>query len=210
MKWRALGWGWGLALSLAATMGPGCSSSGSTPPLFQDHFESYALDSALMGAGTTWSDPIYGEGPAWTVVKDPDHPERHQVARLEGEWSGAIAGDAAWGDYCISARVRPTGDYAGIVGRYQDGSDFYVLVLRSAESKVQLTKSIGTVPLEEADLTVDLDAYTQLAMELRGDVIDCFVDGVLEFSHPGATVTQGQAGLVGSGGFFDDVVVSGL
>jgi hypothetical protein len=54
-------------------------------------------------------------------------------------------------------------------------------------------------------------SYSELAMELEGDTVACFMDGAPLFSYTDPSpIEGGSVGLLGAGGLFDDVVVSKL
>ena len=97
--------------------------------LFTDNFEDGAADGWTTYQGT------------WAVVVDGTSVYRQ--SGLSSKYRAA-AGSAAWTDYVVEARVKPTGwngsdRFASLVARFQDANNMYALALRSS-NKVALIK----------------------------------------------------------------------
>jgi len=194
-----------LVVLVAAGIGCGDDSAPS-PPLFADDFESYAENSDFpLGP---WTDVGYGQV-AWKVVKDAANPGRSKVSALQGYWGGAYAGDASWGDYRVSCMVRH-GTVNAVMARYQNSSDCYVLAIRTHPvGELVLTRGIGGTTLQSIAFASTPATWYELAMEVKGSAIGCFVNGVLQFRYEDATpVPRGKIGIWGADAWFDDVLVT--
>jgi hypothetical protein len=89
-----------------------------------------------------------------------------------------------------------TAAWAGVVARYADRHDFYSLVLRS-NGAVQLRKVVDgtTTLLAGRVLSVTPGAEYLLRLDVTGNRLRGYVDGVLQIEATDDTLTQGRTGL---------------
>lgn len=190
------------AVSSSTLMGPVVSLNGETV-LLDENFDDGVADGWTSTSGT------------WTV----------QGAVYSGQASGgnsyALAGDAAWTDYTLEAKVNVTNNVngnkdAGLVFRYVDEDNHYVLYLKNDDRsgrKMELVKVVNGVKttLDHASPSVAADTFYTYKVVLDGDTIEVYQDDVLQLS---ATDNAFSAGKIGARvyantlAYFDDVLVS--
>jgi pectate lyase len=171
--------------------------------LFTDSFEDGAADGWTTFQGT------------WSVVVDGTHVYRQ--SGLSSKYRAA-AGSAAWTDYVVEARVKPTGwngtdRYASLAARFQDGNNMYALALRSS-NKVALIKiaSAASTTLAETAFSVTLNTWYTLKLEVTGSTLRGYVNGVLKVTANDSTFAAGRIGArteYASANFDDFVVTTG-
>jgi pectate lyase len=164
-------------------------------------------------------------GGTWTIATDGSF-----VFQGGGSSQEATAGDAAWTDQTVEARVRVvsfggTSDSyrAGIIGRFAGASTFYVFAI-GGNGNLTLRKSTSTPSGASGTcgaIAAGIDpttAFFTLKMELSGPTnnvhIRTFLNGVLKHDCTTTSTTSG-AGKVGfltygtgTVASFDDIKVS--
>jgi pectate lyase len=168
--------------------------------LLSDNFEDGNLDGWTRSGGS------------WSVVTDGT-----QVAR-QGSTSSdarALAGDAAWTDYSVQARVKPlsfngSDRFTAVLARAQSATSYYYLTLRSSNT-VQLKKLVGgsSTTLSTASVTVATNTWYTLRIEVSGNTLRGFVNGTQVGSATDNQFAAGRAGLAtfNASASFDDVQV---
>jgi beta-galactosidase len=168
--------------------------------LFSDDFED--------GNSTGWT-VVSG---SWSVVTDGTKVFKQTGTTGEGV---VYAGNASWTNYTVQARVKLYDMISlaasGIIGRYKDSNNFYLLRLHQS-GKMQLYKKVsGTFTLlQEATATVSTNTWYTLKLVLNGSTLTGYVDGVQKVSAVDGSVVSGCIGAraytqsVG----IDDVVVN--
>src|SRR4051794_20192936 len=82
-------------------------------------------------------------GGTWTVVADGSQTLRQSNASSEN--ARDFAGDAAWTDYTVSAKVKPlsysSGGFVGLLARAKSSTTFYRLALQSNQAQLQAVNS---------------------------------------------------------------------
>jgi polygalacturonase len=159
------------------------------PPTFSTDFE--------HNSAAGWT-PSIGQ---WEVVDD----EGNKVyAAISGEESRAHAGDAAWTDYRVQARVKVV-EFGGenrayVCGRYKDGNNYYAASLYNRDEGGMLelrkkldkkTRNVTTKPLELSE-----GKWYQIALEMQGNTIRVYVDGELQLTATDDSLKQGGIGLI--------------
>jgi hypothetical protein len=186
----------GAVTALVAVLVPSASAG----TLFSDDFES--------GAGN-WSK----SGGTWSVVSDGS--KVYQQARTDSELARVFAGEAAWTDYSVEARVKGldlSKGLAGVAARAGGSSTMYRLALTSTgRAELQSVKGSTITVLGSAAVS-DPAAWHTLKVDVSGSSITGYVDGATVASGTGSLPGAGRIGLVTSfaSAEFDDVSVSPL
>ncbi|MFP2924067.1 fibronectin type III domain-containing protein [Pyxidicoccus sp. 3LG] len=178
-----------------------------TPPatgttLLADGFESYS--SFPAGGWTNAS----GNG-SWTIVTDGTRAARQQAS--SSATYIVTAGQAAWTDYSLSARVKTgaTSVRNGLVARYVDANNFYFLLLHNGNVVLHKKVSGSTQTLQSVPFAASTSAFYTLKLVIRGTSIQGYVDGVLRVQGTDASLTAGRVGLYANGvATYDDVLVT--
>jgi pectate lyase len=171
--------------------------------LFTDNFEDGAADGWTTYQGT------------WSVVVDGTYVYRQ--SGLSSKYRAA-AGSAAWADYVVEARVKPTGwngsdRFASLVARFQDANNMYALALRSS-NQVALIKiaSGANTSLAQTAYSVALNTWYTLKLEVTGSTLRGYVNGILQVAANDSTFAAGRIGArteYASANFDDFVVTTG-
>jgi hypothetical protein len=153
--------------------------------LFSDNFE----DGDAIG----WT-VVNG---AWSVVTDG--AKVYKQTSTTGE-ALIYAGSTLWTNYTVEAKMKlyTTGTAAtGIIGRYTDGNNYYLLRLHIGYGKVELyKKSGGTFTLlQDAALTITTNTWYSLKLVLNGGNLTGYVDGVQKVSATDNSITAGCIGV---------------
>lgn len=172
-----------------------------------------------------------GPGPpgTWVVVAGEDRPGGQVVAQtstdatpgrfpvlvLEGMGVGLGAPRAPSRDAFVAARFRAEAgavdQAAGLVVRYQDPDNYYVVRANALEDNVRLYRVMGGVRelFAGVDVPVTSDAWHELALEVRGTHFRVMYEGRRLFEADDDALTRpGRAGLwtkADSVTWFDDV-----
>jgi len=110
----------------------------------------------------------------------------------------ALAGDATWRDYRVTVRLASDDDDAiGVVVRYLDAGNFYRFSMDRERGYRRLVKCVAGVASE---LWSDAAGYELgreylVTLDVLGDAIAGYLDGVLLFSVRDGDVTAGGVGL---------------
>ena len=171
-----------------------------------------------------------GAATEWTEVQGQWAVSNGEYTQSEIPWATTAThetyhrsyfGDESWTDYTLEATVRidESGGVAAILGIFfrvtekSAGGDYYLFRLdeRAAEGPA-LVKAPNTIIQENMEKPAAIGVDYVLKVEVEGDSIRCYVDGVLEID---VTDSDFAAGAVGVGTFdavgaFDDVSVSGV
>ncbi|HNQ87880.1 MAG TPA: metallophosphoesterase [Verrucomicrobiota bacterium] len=179
-----------------------------------------ANGSTLLGSGNLqplWSLCVGAQGPYGVLVENSDcYGGNDTAGQVDFTGPTLVAGDVAWKDYVVHARVLPRDDDAhGILLRYANLTNFYRVALRSQSSAMgpprglSVQKCINGVYGEvyrESAVRYDPVAGVpyDLVVAIRDQTLDVHVvadpDGVAaSFAHGPMTVTGPavEAGKVG-------------
>jgi hypothetical protein len=154
-------------------------------PVFDENFESGNFDE--------WTH----EDGSWDIVQDGTNVYKQMSA---GTTALSFVGDTAWADYTVEAKVKanelPVYSASGIMARYVDANNNYWLRLHQS-GLVQLYKKVGgvTTLLQEASLQVQHNKWYTLKLELNGNQLKGYVDGVLKISTTDNSLTNGCIGV---------------
>jgi hypothetical protein len=193
------------------TGGAGTGGAGGGGVLFFDDFESGA---------SRWTPSTPSD---WTITTDGSSVYNQGNAAVDNLWRMSGAGDAAWTDVAVEAKVKwPTGtpgtgaSLAAVAARYQDATDFYwggiglsapgmeSVFIRRRQGAVSTYLAMMTPPMATAG------AWHTVKLQVVGSTLTMFLDGVQMLTATDGTFT---AGKIGVGSFnmnaeFDDVRVT--
>jgi pectate lyase len=185
-----------------------------------------ALTAALVGfaggaqAATVFTDTFEdgdsagwtASGGTWSVATDAT-----RVLRQSGTSSDARsrAGSAAWTDYTVSARVRPTAfngsnRFVALLARAQSATSYYYVALRS-NNTVELKKLVNgsATTLASTSVTVSAGTTYTLSLQVSGSTLRSTVNGGSALTATDTAYTAGGIGVAtyNATADFDDVVV---
>ena len=207
-----------VALVLGMTM-PAMAAAPTMPPK-GEHFtfncvtESGPFSDTFDGDLSQWTN-VSGNG---AIVEDNDN---NVYERTGGSYVGAVvavAGSQSWDDYVFEFDVKKvSGNYFNVVFRYVDQSNHYLLEPSADEVHIALFKKVGGGGYTELTTTRPLQNTTpgtwyHYVIEVAGDSIKIYVDGVLKFDVTDTSLSAGKIGVGawdGSTVYFDNVLVVG-
>jgi hypothetical protein len=184
--------------------GPG---DGST--LFEDDFES--------GKATRWTPNVAAD---FSVVTDGTFVYREGT--VVNALRVASAGDAAWTDQAVQARVKilafsattSASFFSAVFARYVDEDNHYYVALRS-DGKLAIRRKLAgsnssiTSAITPATALV-VDRWYTIKLEIVGTTLKGYFDGALFATVTDASIAAGKVavGTVNASSVFDDVVVT--
>jgi len=172
-----------------------------------------------------------GRPGAWSVRRDDASPERGNVlAQTDADGTSyrfplAIVGDVTTSDVDLSVRFRPVSgrvdQAAGLVWRYRDASNYYIVRANALEGNVVLYKVENgkrtDLPLKGSGRTygkkapVPKNTWSMLGLTARGSLVTVSVNGQGLYEVQDATFTApGKVGLwtkADSVTYFDDFTI---
>jgi hypothetical protein len=131
----------------------------------------------------------------------------------------AVAGNAAWTNVAIEARVKILGfagqanpEVVGIYARFKDANNHYYAALRS-DGKVGIrTKINGSndTPGNNADVGLVADTWYTIKFVVVGPTLTAYVNGAMKNTITDATIASGAIAIGGinSTAEFDDIKVT--
>ncbi|MEK8128792.1 family 16 glycoside hydrolase [Paenibacillus filicis] len=150
---------------------------------------------------------------SWSVVDDLS-----KVLKQTGTGVAETRGGAVYTDLSLTAAVKaydkPAANASsGLVARASaDFSDFYLYRINYDLNKLQLYKRVAGVftQIGEANFTANPGSWNLLRLELKGNSIKGYVNGVQKISVTDSSLTSGYIGLrtVGQTAVFDNILVS--
>jgi hypothetical protein len=179
------------------------SSEARASTLFSDDFEAYTDFPA--GPWINASD-----NGSWAIAV-----EGSKVARQLSTSSDTYivtAGDPGVANYRLAADVRVDTRSVrnGLVARYQDGNNFYFLILYNGEVLLNAKVSGSTAVLDTAPFAADVSVFHRLELDIDGSSVRGYVDGTLLVEGTEPTLTGGAVGFYANGAVsYDNVVVTG-
>jgi hypothetical protein len=193
------------------TGGTGGGAAGGPPSgmeLFRDNFESGA---------TKWTPTPAAN---WAIATDGSMVYGSTGAAGNSTWRAAVAGDAAWTDVQIDARVKvtsfagmSTSYYAGICARYVSNTSYACFALRSDGKIAFRVSGNNTNSVDPMGGAIAAGAWYTVRVVARGANVTAFLNG--NEIPAGSRVTSGApaAGKIafacpGTNIVFDDVVVT--
>jgi hypothetical protein len=165
-----------------------------------------------------------GKGSVWKVVEDDTAPSRAgyvlaQTAASPKEFINlCVANDTHYQDVGVSVAfkaVRGTNNLGGgVVWRYQDHHNYYLARMNLREDNFRLYKVVSGRRIElgtQDDLIRSTDEWHTLRIEMRGDHIECYLNGKKHLEAKDSTFKRaGKVGLWTKGSsqpHFDEVQI---
>lgn len=155
----------------------------------------------------------------WVVRPEAGAPSRPNALCQVGnaQFAAILLPSTVYGDLTATARFKPISgredQAAGIIFRFQDKDDYYILRANALEGNVNLYRYAGGVRgvIKEGAGVVAAGTWHELRAEATGDRLRGFLDGKLVVETSDATFKAGRVGLwtkADSASCFDDVTVS--
>jgi len=188
------------------------AAAGNGPTVFD-------FEGATPGAVPAGFSPaLSGQGRpgVWHVLKDPDAPAGPQVVaqtdadRTNYRFPVLVLDGTSARDVALSVRFKAisgaTDQAAGLVWRYQDPQNYYVVRANALEDNVVLYKMEkgkrsdldvkGTLTSYGVDAEVPAGKWNELGVDIAGELFTVFLNGQRLFEVEDATFTRaGQVGL---------------
>jgi hypothetical protein len=169
-----------------------------------------------------WSAGITGNGSAnWDVVTDGVPPNSRNVLRQSGEatFCWAVKRDTKIQNGFVEVKVKPIAGKedqgGGIIFRFQDGNNYYVVRANALEDNVVLYKTVNgkrtSLPVKGrmfgygVDADVPTGRWATLRVEFNGNLFTVYYQGRKLFEVQDATF--GSAGSVGLWTKADSVIL---
>jgi hypothetical protein len=177
-----------------------------------------------------WLSGVTGKGTAnWQVVKEDSAPSPPNALKQSGEatFVWVVKTDAKFSDGFIETKFKPVSgseDQAGgIVWRFQDGNNYYVVRANALEDNVVLYKTVNgkrsPLPVKGrmfgygVDIKVPKNQWSTLRVGFAGALFTVWFNGPKLFEvEDGTFKDEGSVGLwtkADSVTFFDDFVFGG-
>jgi hypothetical protein len=140
----------------------------------------------------------------WQVVLDGTN-----TYKQTGAGNGVVSriGGSGWTDYAASADVKRLGDGAALLGRYQDDSNYYQLMLSSTDWT--LNKLVGGTwtTLDSGAFATSTSTYYNVKLVFAGTNIQAYIDGTKVSEVTDSSLASGTVGLRSTNGqaYFDNV-----
>jgi 3-keto-disaccharide hydrolase len=171
----------------------------------------YNFDSDDEGTiASGWSQDRTGKGSMgkWVVMKDSTAPSQHNVlAQISQDETGyqfpvAVIDSSSYKDLQLSVRFKPLkgriDQGAGLVFRYEDINNYYVVRANALEDNVNLYKVVdgSRTNLTSVDVRVTTNQWHTLIIKAQGDQIECIYEGQKLFETKDDTFAgPGKIGL---------------
>ncbi|HEX6075892.1 MAG TPA: hypothetical protein VFZ32_11605, partial [Micromonosporaceae bacterium] len=169
----------------------------------------HALMTDRFAEGDTIGWTFVDEGPvsgpsAWTTaggaLRQTSNIFEPPIDRdtLSKRGTQAVAGDPAWTDVVVSARIQSFDDDAiGILFRYADAANFYRFSMDSQRGYRRLVKAVAGAftLLWEDDVAYEVGRSYEITLTLAGSTLRGYLDGIPMFVVEDADVPAGCIGL---------------
>ncbi|MGG1515495.1 glycoside hydrolase family 2 TIM barrel-domain containing protein [Paenibacillus oryzisoli] len=153
---------------------------------------------------------------SWSVVTDATYA--YKQSSTAASEAVATAGDINWTNYDVQADINlKDSTYqaaTGIIGRYADNNNYYLLRLHTGSNQLQLMKKVnGTFStIASQPLTISLNTFYTLKLSMQGSAIKGYLNGVEQLSVADTSISAGKIGFRGYNQSFtvDNVKVDGI
>jgi len=134
-----------------------------------------------------------------------------------GNEARALAGQIGWGEYSVQAKVRVNAMDAGrriyLAGRFTDSSNWYgASICDCTPYEVEIRKKVAGTSSTIAGVPypIELGKWYTLKLEVKGQTLRLFVDGVIQIEITDPQFASGQVALLvdRSDVTWDDVIVT--
>ncbi|MDR6553898.1 fibronectin type III domain-containing protein [Paenibacillus qinlingensis] len=190
--------------NLSSASNTASATTSSLTILLSDDFED--------GNANGWS----VNGGTWSVVTDSSTKAYYNSD--SSATSRSYAGTSTWANYSVSAKVKvsawdSTNSKVGLMARYIDNSNSYILFYNKANNNVIIRKRVSGVntTLDSALVSaLSTGVYHTFTLEVNGSTINAYLNGALVASGTDSSLTSGYPGLYVEfqKTYFNDVVVS--
>lgn len=189
----------------------------------------YSFDADKQGVlPGGWSQERTGEGSmgSWVVMQDPSAPSQPnvfaQVSQDETDYRFPVAviDSSSFKDLQLSAKFRAlkgkVDQGAGLVFRFRDSNNYYVVRANGLEDNVNFYKVVDgrRKQLTGSNTKVSSGQWHTLIVEAKGETVECYLDGKKLFESQDDTFAgPGKVGLwtkADSYILFDDFTVKAL
>lgn len=165
-----------------------------------------------------------GEGSVWKIVEDRTAPKGSKVLAQTAESPGSlfnicVADESEFKDVELSVSFKSikgkTDQGGGLVWRYLDANNYYVVRMNPLEDNFRLFKVVDgkrTQIATKDNLEVPAGTWHMMTVAMKGDQIECALDGKKYLEAKDDTFTK--AGKVGfwtkadAQTYFDDLVAA--
>ncbi|MCF7876382.1 FecR family protein, partial [Candidatus Bipolaricaulota bacterium] len=182
------------------------TTEGDLNPLASDDFRYNVLDEGWETVNGTWKNQN------GRLVQTSNYYKR-------GDLKGgtyAITGSPNWTNYSVSARIMSEDDdKIGLVFRYLDPDNFYILSWGKQNKELLFTKVINgeAIDLLDKELSYEEGQWYQLQVDVVGNEMSAYIEDKKIFSVTDDDLARGMAGLYcwgNEGSYFDDFKVEEL
>lgn len=199
--------------------------------LYAQDFQLFPLDNVAHTGNTYSSGWVRNTGTAdWRIVQEgtlPDGTTPNQVVKHLSDASTAsffaydgLKGEVV-GNATVSAKMKMAtvaGARAGILGRYSDGNNYYLLSLSDNKLELRAKQNGTNSTLLTTPFVFNSDSYYTLRLTMNGSTLTGSVDGgpsiTVEDTKLPPTQTNGRVGFYSGTGTtvasFDDIVVNDI
>jgi len=140
----------------------------------------------------------------WKVKADPTAPSQPNVLAQEATnetWPGIVVNDSDYGNLRAEVKFKTISgsedQAAGIIFRYQDRGNFYVLRANADEDNVELFQFVHGIRtgIKGQNVKVPHGTWQALGVEAVAPTITCFFNGEELFTAKHDRYKQGKVGL---------------
>lgn len=175
----------------------------------EDHRRSWTFDDDTLNAaprGFSFAKTGPGKKGRWVVTEDPGAGRPHVLAQADFDMSFryllALPDEPQLLDGAVSVRCKlisgKVEQLCGIAVRYVDENNYYVARLNALENSVRLwiVKNGERLQLAHFTSRISFDTWYELAVSVRADHLEVFLDGARVIEHHDATFFKpGKFGL---------------
>src|SRR5262245_31044215 len=166
-------------------------------------------DAGKVPSGWTADKTGTGEGSIWKVVEDESAPSKsgyvlaQTAASPNAMFNLCVADKPILKDVEVSVSFKAVkgekDQGGGIVWRYQDNNNYYVARMNPLEDNYRLYHVVSgkrTQIAGKEGIKVPAGEWHTLKIEMKGDEIECYLDGKKELEFKDSTITkEGKVGL---------------
>ena len=150
-----------------------------------------------------------GEGSIWKVVEDATTPSKSGYALAQtaegpnGLFNLCVKEDGEFKDVELQVSFKAVkGEKdrgGGFVWRYQDANNYYVARMNPLEDNFRVYKVVAgkrSTQFQNADVKVPTGEWHVLKVTMKGDHIECYIDGTKHLDVKDESITKaGKVGL---------------
>lgn len=161
-----------------------------TEYLFEDDFEEGDTSRWILSNGA-------GKPDLPQIIEDDLIPDNKMLYANTGDEVFAIPNGTFGEDYIYEANVKKgvSGSYTGILARYQDANNYYMLQL--GDERFSLSKRVNgtTTTLGEYMIPIQINNWYTMRLTVEGSLIKGYIDGQLIFDVTDTALISGKPGF---------------